>query len=93
MKVDEICCKIKRYIVDKFPISRARNLKDEDPLLEIGVLDSLGVLDVVAFIEKEFQITLSDEDLLPEHFQSVASLAAFVSQKLNGSTANDLEGK
>jgi len=57
-----------------------------DPLLESGVIDSLGVLDLVAFIETEFKVIVDDEDLIPENFQSIARIACYVEKKRNGST-------
>ncbi len=75
------------FIRARFPL--ARKLGDEDMLLGNGVLDSLAVLDVVAFIEKEFRITVSDDELLPENFNSIASMAAFVRTKLEASPSEE----
>jgi acyl carrier protein len=78
--------RIRSFILDKFPLARKKGLKDGDPLLDSGILDSLGVLDVVGFLEKEFAVHVSDDELIPEHFQSVEALAAFVKSKAsNGS--------
>ena len=60
--------RIRSFVVEKFPLARKRNIKDSDELLESGIMDSLGILDLVAFIESEFNITVSDEDLSPENF-------------------------
>jgi acyl carrier protein len=76
----------KRFILEHFPSSRRRVLDDKDPLLESGVIDSLGVLDLVAFIETEFKVTVDDEELTPENFQSIARIAAYVEKKRNGSS-------
>lgn len=78
--------RIRRFIQDRFARARHRHLGDHDHLLEQGILDSLGVLDVVAFLEEEFGVVLADEELTPEHFQSVVSLAALVASKTNGHT-------
>jgi acyl carrier protein len=59
---------------------------NDAPLLKNGLIDSLGILDVVTFVEKEFKITVFDEDLLPENFGSVQSIANFVQSKGNGAT-------
>jgi acyl carrier protein len=73
--------RIREFIVEKFPLARKNQLKDSDGLLESGVLDSLGILDLVAFIEQEFSIGVSDDELVPENFQSVDHIAAFVENK------------
>lgn len=73
--------RIKDYLMEKFPLARKRGLNQEDNLLENGVLDSLGVLDLVTFMEKEFEIRVGDEELVPENFQTLDTLCAFVQKK------------
>ncbi len=77
----EISQKLKAFIVEKFPVARKREIRTDDHLLEKGILDSMGVLDVVGFIEEEFQITVVDEDLSPENFQSIDRLVLFIETK------------
>jgi acyl carrier protein len=78
--------RIKEFILRKFPLAKKQGIKNSDRMLDSGILDSLGVLDVVAFVEQEFAILVSDEDLTPENFQSLDSLTAFVQRKSsNGS--------
>jgi acyl carrier protein len=63
-------------------------LADDDHLLANGILDSLGVLDMVGYLEMEFGITVSDDDLLPENFETLGRLAQFVEGKQIGGGAN-----
>ena len=72
---------IRRYIVETFPLAKKRGLKHSDQLLESGILDSMGVLELVEFIEGEFKISLTDEDLLPQNFQSIERISVLVQQK------------
>jgi acyl carrier protein len=74
--------RIRSFILDSFPLARKRGIRDVDPLLGNGIIDSLGILEVVAFVEQEFGITVADEDLVPESFESIASITRFVSDKL-----------
>lgn len=69
------------FLLDKFPLARKAGIKENTPLLESGILDSLGILDVVSFLESEFSITISDEELVPENFQSLDTLSSFVLAK------------
>jgi acyl carrier protein len=55
---------------------------DYDDLLESGVIDSLGVLELVAFLQQEFGIAISDDDLTPENFKSIECMAQFVESML-----------
>ncbi|HEU4724431.1 MAG TPA: acyl carrier protein [Candidatus Eisenbacteria bacterium] len=73
--------RIRHFILNQFPLARQRAIGDEDPLLRTGILDSLGILEVVAFIESEFGIAVADEELVPESFESIATMARFVDGK------------
>jgi acyl carrier protein len=79
--------KIRAFLKERFPLARTRGVQNTDPLLESRVLDSLGVLDVVSFAEKEFLIHVSDEELVPENFQTIDRLADFVQAKLKQGVA------
>jgi acyl carrier protein len=81
MQVNAVSEQIKSFIVQHFPLARSRQLRHDDPLLENGILDSLGVLELVTYLEEEFNISLSDEELVPENFQTIACLTAFVQKK------------
>ena len=74
--------RIRAFLAQQFPATK--KVGNEDPLLKNGLIDSLGILEVVTFLEKEFGIIVSDEELLPENFGSIRSLSSFVQQKTNG---------
>ncbi len=74
--------KIHAFLLEKFPLARKAGIEKDTPLIERGILDSLGILDVVSFLEAEFSILISDEELMPENFQSLGTLCAFVLNKL-----------
>ena len=75
--------RIRAFLLEKFPLARKAGFQGDTPLLESGVLDSLGILDVVSFLESEFSILISDEDLVPDNFQTLKTISAFV-LKRNG---------
>ncbi len=75
---------IRDFVLEKFPQAKKKSLGDTDKLLESGIVDSLGILDLVAFLESCFQVHISDEELLPENFQTVEAIAQFVERKRNG---------
>jgi len=68
-------------MVRTFPAARKRAINENVQLLESGIIDSLGVLDVVEFLEKSFMIKISDDELTPENFASIKRLAEFVEKK------------
>lgn len=55
-----------------------RDLGVEDSLVERGLLDSLAILKTVTFCEEHFGITIPDDEVLPDHFESVRAIAALV---------------
>ena len=80
--------RIREFILGKFPLAKKRGGRDDDPLLRTGILDSLGILEVVSFLESEFQIVVADEELVPESFETIATIARFVDGKrANGASA------
>jgi acyl carrier protein len=66
------------YIKKELAVGSKRNIQMDDDLLSAGIIDSLGVLQLVAFIEEQFNIQMPDEDVVLENFQSVNSLANYL---------------
>jgi acyl carrier protein len=62
-------------------------LADETPLLDSGILDSLGLLRLVVFLEERFGITMDDADLLPENFATVNCICAYLRAREPGLAA------
>ena len=81
MDKEEITLKTRAFLTVHFPMTK--NVGNDEPLLKNGLIDSLGILEIVGFIEEQFGISVSDEDLLPENFGSLTSLLNFVQQKTN----------
>ena len=68
-----------KYIQDEFVRGRGQLTEDED-LLSGGILNSLGILQLVAFIEERFNLQVPDEDVVFENFQSVNALSNYLEQ-------------
>jgi acyl carrier protein len=73
--------KIRQFILKQFPNARHNTFSDEDSMLECVIIDSMGVLEIVGFLEKTFGITVSDDDLTPQNFQSIDSLSIYLMSK------------
>ena len=69
------------YIKEEIMHGRGSNITADDDLLKAGILDSLGILQLVAFIEKQFGLQVPDEDVIFENFFSVSALSNYL-QKL-----------
>ena len=75
--------KIKQFIVDEFmPDVPAEELEADFDLLTGGVVDSLGLLKVVAWLETEFDVAVDDSELGPESFRTVAAINEYVDKAL-----------
>ena len=73
---------IRQFLMtDVFYDRDLRDLKSEDSLLERGLLDSLAILKTVTFIEEHFGIAIPDDQVLPEHFESVKAIADLVERQ------------
>ncbi|MBL8626975.1 MAG: acyl carrier protein [Myxococcales bacterium] len=70
------------FIVDNFLFGNAADAPARDAsFMETGLIDSTGVLELVAFVESTYSIKVGDDELVPENLDSVANLAAFVAKK------------
>ena len=58
-------------------------LTNEFPLVEQGIIDSMGILRVVTFLEEKFGFTMEPNDLMLENFATIDAMTAFVTEKLN----------
>jgi acyl carrier protein len=81
MTTNHITERLHSFVLEKFPLARKRQIKPQDKLLVTGIIDSLGVLDLVAFVEQNYGLTLSDDELSSENFESIASLSSFIAAK------------
>jgi acyl carrier protein len=61
-------------------------LKDEDSFSDRGIIDSTGILELVAFVESQFGIAVLDEEMIPENLDSLSKLARYVERKQRGAT-------
>jgi len=74
---------IKTYILENFLFSdNGHELPEDISFLEEGIVDSTGVLELVMYVEENFGFDVEDVEIVPENFDSVGRLAAFVRRKL-----------
>jgi acyl carrier protein len=73
---------IKKFIAKNFLFSDdASVVPDDQSLMSSGTLDSTGILELIMFVEEKFQVKVADEDMLPENFDSVNAIAAYIALK------------
>jgi acyl carrier protein len=73
--------RIREFMTSNFYVPAGTELKATTSFLDMGLIDSTGVLEVVSFLEREFKITIEDSELVPENLDSIANVSAFVERK------------
>lgn len=73
---------IRGYLIESFLLGDDTGFDDDESLLDSGIIDSTGVMEVVAFLEEHFSIAVDDEELIADNLDSVNRLARFVAHKL-----------
>ena len=73
---------VRGFIVENFLFGQVDNgLQNSDSLLERGIIDSTGVLEIVSFLEENYEIQVEDEELIPENLDSIANVIDYVLRK------------
>lgn len=72
---------IKNYIIEA-SLSDAKDIKEDTMIFDAGLLDSMGLLFLIEFLKEEYDVEVNDEELNPENFESINSIADFVEGKL-----------
>jgi acyl carrier protein len=81
MQSQTVDSRIRDFVLKHFPLARKNGLRPDEKWLETGMLDSLGILDLVQFLETEFALKIADEELQPENFSSLEAVAEFVRKR------------
>jgi acyl carrier protein len=79
---------IKEFIVDNFLFGDGEKINLDTPLFEKGIIDSTGVLELIAFIEENFNLTVKDEELVQDNFYSLIAIDNFIASKINKTASN-----
>ena len=73
---------VRAFLAENFPLGRnAFELAGDAALLDAGVIDSTGVLEVVDFLESQYGIAIGDDELVPENLDSIDNIVRFVESK------------
>lgn len=72
---------LRTFIVDTFLFGQDSNLTDDTSFLDQGIVDSTGVLELVAHLERTYDIKVKDEELVPDNLDSISAIAGFLGKK------------
>jgi acyl carrier protein len=77
--------RLREFILENFVTGmEPDDLKDDTSFLDEGIIDSTGVLEMVDYLEETYNISVEDEEVLPENFDSIDNLDAYIARKLAG---------
>ena len=72
---------IRKFLADRFLFGDDKKLGDDESLLEAGIIDSTGILELINHLEEHYGIKVNDDELVPENLDTIASICAFLSKK------------
>jgi acyl carrier protein len=75
---------LREFIRENFLFGQNTAFSDDDSFLGLGIIDSTGVLELVALLETRFQIRVADDELVPENLDSIENLVRFIEMKREG---------
>jgi acyl carrier protein len=79
---ETVLSRVRVFIEENFLFREdVSGLSDTDSLLENGIMDSTGILELVAFLESDFEIQMSDAEIVPENLDSIAAIVAYLERK------------
>ncbi|MBZ5578770.1 MAG: acyl carrier protein [Acidobacteriia bacterium] len=89
--------RIRSFIEATFFFGQIDSLQDSDSFLDHGIIDSTGILELIAFLQDEFGIRVEDEEATPDNLDSIDKVSSFLRRKLDGarsaSAGREVEGK
>ena len=81
---------IRDFIVETFLFGDASGLSNATSFMETGIIDSLGILKVADFIERSYNIKLSQEQFVPENLDSIANIVRFLNRNIAPQTVETI---
>ena len=79
----ELKKQVRDFVIANFYVGDLASLEDRTSLLDQGIIDSTGVLEVIGFVETTFGVTVEDSEMLPENLDSIERIAAYVARKIS----------
>ncbi len=78
---------LRDYIVENFLFGDTETeFSDTDSFMEKGIIDSTGILEVITYVEENFNIKIEDHELIPENLDSISNIVNFINRKVNEGT-------
>lgn len=77
----DIESEIRDFVINNFLFGKSDGLTDSESLLENGIIDSTGVLELIGFLQERFDIQIEDDEIIPTNLDSIQNLVRYISEK------------
>lgn len=81
MSSEALVSKVRAYVLSNFPVADPGAVTNDASLMELGIVDSTGLLEVFEWLRDEFSIEVQDAEMVPDNFDAIASIAAYIGRK------------
>lgn len=83
--MDQVAQEIKGFIGENYMLDKAEldAINVDTSFLKAGIIDSMGVMELVEFVEDKYEVTFDTEEIIPENLDSLKNITAFISKKRN----------
>ena len=78
---DELLTKVRAYVLSNFPVSDPGAVTNSASLMDLGIVDSTGLLEVFEWLRDEFSIEVADAEMVPDNFDSITNISAYIGRK------------
>ena len=75
---------VREFVIENFLFGDSGHLENHTSFLERGIIDSTGILELIAFLEETYGIKIEDEEVVPENLDNLHNIDTFLQTKLNG---------
>lgn len=80
---------VRSFIGENYLLGSDYRFEDSDSFLDHGIIDSIGILQLVTFLQETYGVTVEDEELIPQNLDSINAVSAYLCRKLNGVAQED----
>ena len=81
ISTEHVKAMVSDFVQQNFYVPEGDVIGEEDSLLDRGIIDSTGILEVILFLEESYGITVEDGEIVPENLDTIGTIAAFVRRK------------
>lgn len=85
MNTETAKSQVRQYVMENFLMGAGAELGDDESFMRNQVIDSVGVLELIAFLESRFRIKVEDDEMVPDNLDSLNGVGRYLARKLNGS--------